>query len=117
MADDKFFEQASMYFACANYPKFWFYKSDPNVKHNNIQCRTCVYRSNQSNGDEPLTRVGCDYILITGHMRGCPPAPNCEKYRKGKRIVRTNTFNPHGRNGFASPDEPDFVELGDGYST
>jgi hypothetical protein len=50
-------------------------------------------------------------------MRGCHPSPHCEKYVKGKRINRKNEFNPHGRAGFKSPEEPDYLELGDGYST
>lgn len=27
----------------------------------------------------------CDYILITGQMRGCP-VTNCNRYEKGNRI-------------------------------
>lgn len=27
----------------------------------------------------------CDYILITGHRRGCPAGDDCDKYRKGRR--------------------------------
>lgn len=29
--------------------------------------------------------VGCGYMLLTGHSRGCE-VENCEKYMKGKRI-------------------------------
>lgn len=97
--------------------KFWTFKRYPKMKFNNQQCRTCIYRSKVSDGHRPLWGVGCDYILFEGHRRDCPPSPHCEKYVKGKRKVRENLFNPHGRNGFSSPYEPSFVELGDGYST
>ena len=37
-------------------------------------CDGCIY----------LSRTGCDYILIAGHRRGCPPGPNCtRKKRRG----------------------------------
>lgn len=110
-------EPRSRYYSHNPNKKFWYYKSDPGVKHNNHQCRTCIYRSNESDGSDPLTRVYCEYILVEKHMRGCHPAPNCERYVKGKRINRRNEFNPHGSAGFKSPEEPDYLELGDGYST
>lgn len=45
------------------------------------QCKTCVYRGwNQE--------YACNYIAITGQMRGCPPSPNCTRYQKGKRIQK-----------------------------
>ena len=43
------------------------------------KCKTCIYRAAESD------MGNCDYILITGQMRGCP-AINCDKYKKGKRI-------------------------------
>lgn len=30
--------------------------------------------------------IGCGYILLTGHSRGCE-AKNCKKYSRGKRIT------------------------------
>lgn len=44
------------------------------------KCRTCCYRSRHSD-----TGGGnCDYMLITGKRRGCPP-DKCTKYQKGPR--------------------------------
>lgn len=111
------YEAKSKFYDYVSIPKFWYYKSDPGVKHDNKQCETCIFRSgDQSRQDQLSTRVCCDYLSITGHRRDCPPSPHCTKYVKGRRKVRENLFNPHGRNGFSSPDEPSFVELGDGYS-
>lgn len=43
-------------------------------------CRTCCYRGkNYSNG--------CDYIWITGKMRGCK-VEDCDKYKRGKAIIK-----------------------------
>lgn len=43
------------------------------------KCKTCRYRA-------AVQEFGnCDYILITGHMRGCP-SNNCDKYENGERI-------------------------------
>ena len=110
----KQFEAKSKFYDFVSIPKYWFYQSDPGVKHDNKQCRTCIYRSNHH--DQNADLIHCDYIGMTGHMRGCHSSPTCTKYVKGKRKVRENLFNPHGRNGFSSPNEPSFVELGDGYS-
>lgn len=46
-------------------------------------CRTCIYGCGGNESDPK-----CNYIGITGHMRGCK-AENCEKYHKGRRIRRT----------------------------
>lgn len=43
------------------------------------RCRKCKYR-----GPEHSVQC-CDYILITGQMRGCSIA-NCDKFVKGKRM-------------------------------
>lgn len=40
-------------------------------------CRTCKY------GNKHTSTVTCDYLVITGHRRGCP-AGSCDKYEKGK---------------------------------
>lgn len=45
------------------------------------KCRSCIYSSTVSE-TEPVT---CDYILVTGNRRGCPPGKDCERYIKGKR--------------------------------
>lgn len=44
------------------------------------KCKTCIYRAAEA-------ELGnCDYILITGHMRGCPAGDDCIRYEKGERI-------------------------------
>lgn len=45
------------------------------------RCDTCMYRSSSSGRTD-----GCLYILITGHMRGCPPGDKCDKYKKGDEV-------------------------------
>ena len=61
-------------------PEIYFKRDDPDkvclCKH-----RDCVYMAKQ-------TLRTCDYMLITGHMRGCP-VKDCDKYRPGK--IRRNT--------------------------
>ena len=43
-------------------------------------CRKgCVYAGGV--GGNPC----CNYILVEGHPRGCPPGKECDKYKKGKR--------------------------------
>ena len=42
-------------------------------------CRRCVYRK-----DMGMIKV-CDYLLITGHPRGCPPGVGCTKEKTGRR--------------------------------
>ena len=45
-------------------------------------CRSCKY----SNSPNLWTASGrCNYICVTGHMRGCP-ASDCDKYERGKRL-------------------------------
>lgn len=46
---------------------------------NKKKCGTCIYRS----AKEDI--YGCDFILITGHMRGCS-ASECNKYKRGRKI-------------------------------
>lgn len=43
------------------------------------KCRTCQYRSW---GQLRSKGAGCEYILDTGHSRGCP-VKDCDKYKKG----------------------------------
>ena len=102
------YEAKSKYYELFSYPKFWFYRSDPGVKHDNKQCRTCIYRSNH---EENTDRIHCDYIGFTGHMRGCHPSPTCTKYVKGKRLKNRQHFNPHHKSGFKNPDKVKYVKL------
>lgn len=104
----KQFEAKSKFYELFSYPRYWFYRSDPGVKHDNKQCRTCIYRSNH---EENTDRIHCDYIGFTGHMRGCHPSPNCTKYVKGKRLKNRQHFNPHHKNGFKNPDKVKYVKL------
>ena len=46
------------------------------------QCRNCIYRAFLGSGKNII----CNYIELTGHMRGCEPSPHCEKYKEGKSI-------------------------------
>lgn len=48
-------------------------------KYYECQKEDCQYRASQN-------LKTCDYILITGHMRGCP-VQNCDKYKPGKRVI------------------------------
>ena len=108
----KQFEAKSKFYDYVSIPKFWFYQSDPGVKHDNKQCETCIFRSSdQSRQDQFMTRVHCDYISVTGHMRGCHPSPNCTKYVKGKRLKKRQHFNPHHKTGFKNPDKVKYVKL------
>lgn len=58
-------------------------------KHSNPNCKSCMFRAaaNAING--------CDYILVTRHMRGCP-AEKCDKYKRGKRITRDDYLWKYG---------------------
>ena len=51
----------------------------PRPKHKNKKCKTCQYRAYEHCVN------GCDYILITGHARGCK-VEDCDKYEKGAKI-------------------------------
>lgn len=42
-------------------------------------CARCVYSSNVSG------MLACDYILYTGHRRGCLAGKGCDKRQTGKR--------------------------------
>lgn len=50
------------------------------------KCKTCSYRSGK------YGEGNCDYILLTGHMRGCRP-DDCDKYKRGKRLKRKIGIN------------------------
>lgn len=106
------FEAKSKFYDFTSIPKFWYYRSDPGVKHDNSQCKTCIYRSSdQSRQDQLAISVHCDYIFFTGHMRGCHSSPTCAKYVKGKRLRKRQTFNPHHESGFGGPDKVPYVKL------
>lgn len=52
------------------------WKRTRNAEKRGRKCKTCMYRNNDN-------RFGnCNYILITGHRRGCP-ADQCDKYEPG----------------------------------
>lgn len=50
------------------------------------QCKTCVF-GQYDVGNFKNGYYVCNYILITGHMRGCP-ADDCNKYEEKKRRRR-----------------------------
>ena len=45
-------------------------------------CRSCKYSVDPRMW---ITSYRCNYILITGHSRGCP-ASDCDKYERGRRL-------------------------------
>lgn len=47
-------------------------------KYKNPKCKTCMYRA------ADYYENGCDYILVTGHSRGCP-VEECDKYERKAR--------------------------------
>lgn len=50
----------------------------------NEKCpKGCVYHFN----DRPLAHSYCQYILITGHCRPCPPGKDCTAYKRGKPLL------------------------------
>ena len=59
---------------------------------NRKACKKCKYRGRGEGTNNPVsTQSRCDFILHTGHMRGCK-AEDCNRFVKGKRIKA----NPHG---------------------
>ena len=40
------------------------------------KCMLCYYH-----GHNPFMGIICDYILITGKMRGCAPGKNCKRVK------------------------------------
>lgn len=54
------------------------------------KCKTCKYHGYIGCGY--CMDMICQYILVTGHMRGCPVGDDCIKYEKGKR-AKTKVFN------------------------
>lgn len=55
------------------------------------RCKTCRYRESEY-------KRGCNYLLVTGHMRGCD-AEECSRYEKGPKIkleIETGKVENHG---------------------
>lgn len=48
------------------------------------RCETCWYVGSLRTA---VDRGGnsCDYMLITGKLRGCPAGDQCTKYKEGRR--------------------------------
>ena len=67
-------------------PKELEWKQPPGtVKCNLGVSRRCIYGASWTASSEgPL----CNYILCTGHMRGCP-ANACDKFQTGKKKMTT----------------------------
>ena len=61
--------------------------SDPNTPREDVRssicdtktCAKCIYSFSLSGA------LACDYILATGHRRGCPAGAGCDKRQTGKR--------------------------------
>lgn len=49
-------------------------------KLNNRQCRKCAYGMMLTSSE-----WGCDYLNITGQLRGCSTYPTCEKYKPKRK--------------------------------
>ena len=63
-------------------------------KHSNPKCKTCFYKG------RPESDLGCEYILIEGHSRGCS-IDECDKYnpdpwKRGKKNI-VYSIHPEGR--------------------
>lgn len=55
-------------------------------------CKKCKYRGRGAGTKNPLsTQSRCDFIVLTGHMRGCKPE-DCNRFEKGAKIKA----NPKG---------------------
>jgi hypothetical protein len=50
------------------------------IKINNKQCRKCAYGMMLTSSE-----WGCDYLNITGKLRGCSTYPTCEKYKPKRK--------------------------------
>lgn len=49
-------------------------------------CKKCIYRGCLHNSTDSVnTHLTCNYILITGHIRGCP-IEHCTHFTEGKKI-------------------------------
>lgn len=43
------------------------------------QCKDCLFRAKE---DAWNMMIRCEYILVTGQMRPCPPSPHCTAWKK-----------------------------------
>ena len=60
------------------------------------KCRFCIYSRNFCTGREShFSYMYCDYIGVTGKMRGCTPN-KCDKFVRTKRGQRKRPINNDG---------------------
>ena len=50
-------------------------------------CRRCIYLSRSG-------QATCDYIVLTGHMRGCPAGVGCDRRVNGERVRPSPIVSP-----------------------
>lgn len=48
------------------------------------RCRECWYRG-WLDTHATAGVICCDYFLVEGELRGCPPGDECTRFRPGKR--------------------------------
>lgn len=70
------------------------------------RCKTCLYYCDTVNH---FVYPTCDYILRTGHMRGCPAGDECTKYFSRKDSVKL--ANPTGAATFIAATEQDLRKM------
>ena len=67
-------------------------KEKARVKRCDAYCAGCVFRKAFGGGDGKL--YYCDYLCMTGRLRGCPAGKGCdkweEKHMSARREVRAN---------------------------
>lgn len=65
----------------ARYVYEWLAESpEDRQKRKDTVCRKCRYSANACESSKnTLTQVQCDYIMRTGHMRGCSPI-DCKRF-------------------------------------
>jgi hypothetical protein len=57
-------------------------------------CKKCIYRGCSNDKTNSVSMLlTCDYILVTGHSRGCPPE-HCTHCTKGQRIDQRKLRSP-----------------------
>lgn len=49
------------------------------------QCSNCYYKFRVNVGENGQMLYACQYILITGRRRPCPPGPACTVFKEGSR--------------------------------
>lgn len=45
-------------------------------------CRTCVYCNPESGANYVSGVLVCNYLIVTGEVRGCPAGTGCKQYAK-----------------------------------